>query len=75
MSLHYVKSINGIIGMDHLEKTQQLLKATEMPKERIAADCGIALGSVYGIMKPKANPGFMTGHCTATGRPSLSSRL
>ena len=44
--------------MDHLEKTQQLLKVTEMPKERIAADCGIALGSVYGIMKPKANPGF-----------------
>lgn len=44
--------------MDYLEKTQQLLKKTDLAKERIAADCGIAYGSVYGIMKPDANPGF-----------------
>lgn len=44
--------------MDYLEKTQDMLKTTEQPKERIAVECNISLGSVYTIMRPGSNPGY-----------------
>ena len=44
--------------MDCLEKTQVLLKWTVIPKERIAADCGVSIGTVFLMTKPDANPKY-----------------
>jgi len=42
--------------LDYLQKTQEMLRSTELRKERIAADCNMSMWTLYKMIKPDANP-------------------
>ena len=54
----YVKDTDIGTQMDLLQKTVELLKNTDVPSERVAADTGISITTLYAIRRGDNDPGY-----------------